>query len=127
MPAWVAMTISSMARSPSASAAFTSPLSNEAKGSWVFHSGCDGAIAFTRSSANNSWKYIGCSHQSVPSLSNVAMRSGTGTKSGEPGLVTFSTKVTMACFAVVSFHEGNGSAARRELAVNAARTQARRR
>ena len=30
------------------------------------------------------WKYIGCSAQSVPSLSNVAMRSASGTKSGEP-------------------------------------------
>ena len=49
-------------------------------------------MAFTRSSANASWTYIGCSDQSVPSLSNAAIRSGGGTKSGEPGLVTRSTK-----------------------------------
>src|SRR4029077_1315417 len=55
------------------------------------------------------WKYIGCSHQSVPSLSNVAIRSGGGTKSGEPSFVTFSTKETMACLAGPSFHEGSGS------------------
>ena len=47
----------------------------------------------------------------VPSLSNVAMRSGTGTKSGEPSFVTFSTKATIAFFGAVSFHEGSGSAA----------------
>jgi len=28
----------------------------------------------------------------LPSLSKTAMRSGTGTKSGEPGVVAFSTK-----------------------------------
>jgi len=37
------------------------------------------------------------------------MRSGTGTKSGEPGFVTFSTKVMMDCLALPSFHEGSGS------------------
>ena len=39
------------------------------------------------------------------------MRSGTGTKSGEPGFVTFATKAMMDCFAGPSFHEGKGSAA----------------
>ena len=57
------------------------------------------------------WKYIGCSHQSVPSLSNMAMRSAIGTKSGEPGLVTFATNSTMDRLAGPSFHEGSGSAA----------------
>ena len=51
MPAWVAMTISIIAFSPPASAALTSPLSSEAKGSLSFHSGCCGASAFTRSKA----------------------------------------------------------------------------
>src|SRR5213592_2275276 len=47
MPAWVAMTISRSAWSPPASAVFMSPLSSEANGSLVFHSGCCGASAFT--------------------------------------------------------------------------------
>jgi hypothetical protein len=45
----------------------------------------------------------------VPSLSNVAMRSAGGTKSGEPGRVTFSTKATMEAFVTPSFHDGRGS------------------
>jgi hypothetical protein len=44
------------------------------------------------------------------------MRSGTGTKSGEPGLATFSTKATIACFGPVSFQDGSGSAARAAVA-----------
>ena len=48
------------------------------------HSGCCGASALTRSRANASWTYTGCSDHSVPSLSNTAMRSAGGTKSGEP-------------------------------------------
>src|SRR5436305_4969787 len=111
MPACVTMMISSMVRSPPASAAFRSPLSNDANGSFVFHSGCCGASVFTRSSAKSNWKYIGCSHQSVPSLSNVAMRSSGGTKSGEPSFVTFATNSTTYCLAVPSFQEANGSAA----------------
>jgi hypothetical protein len=53
-----------------------------------------------------------------------AMRSGTGTKSGELGFVTFSTKVMMDCLAGPSFHEGNGSAASATVAVRAS-TQAK--
>src|SRR5271170_6560310 len=53
--------------------------------------------------------YIGCSAQSVPSLSKVAIRSATATKSGEPGLVTRSTKAIIAFFGFVSFHDGRGS------------------
>ena len=52
---------------------------------------------------------MGCSHQSVPSLSNTAMRSEGGTKSGEPSFVTFATKARMAFFGAVSFHDGSGS------------------
>ena len=47
------------------------------------------------------------------------MRSGTGTKSGEPGFVTFSTKAMMDCLALPSFHEGSGSAARAMVVVKA--------
>src|SRR6185503_6606415 len=39
------------------------------------------------------------------------MRSGSGTKSVEPSLVTFSTKATMAFLGAVSFHDGNASSA----------------
>ncbi len=76
----------------------------EQRGKWFlssFHSGCCGASTFTRSSAKRSWKYIGCSAQSVPSLSKVAMRSLGGTKSDEPSLVTFSTKAMIAFFGAV--------------------------
>ena len=79
MPACVAMTISTRACSPPARAAFTSPLSTDANGSLSFHSGCCGASALIRSKMKNAWKYIGCSAQSVPSLSNTAMRSAGGT------------------------------------------------
>src|SRR5262249_60953429 len=61
--------------------------------------------------AKSTWKYIGFSHQSVPSLSKVAMRSDTGTKSGPPSLVTRATKSTMACLAGQSFQDGSGSSA----------------
>jgi hypothetical protein len=49
------------------------------------------------------------SHQRVPLLSEVAMRSGTGTKSGETGFVTFSTKAIIDFFATPSFQDGSGS------------------
>src|SRR6266496_4842753 len=111
IPVWVAAIISSNPFSPPAKAAFMSSPRKEANGSLVFHSGCCGASAFTRSMANRNWKYNGCSAHSVPSLSNVAMRSGTGTKSDEPSFVTFSTKATIAFFGAVSFHDGRGSAA----------------
>src|SRR5678810_790633 len=61
-------------------------------------------------------KYIGCSAQSVPSLSNTAMRSAGGTKSGAPSLVTVTTKATMDCLAGPSFQEGSGSWARTAVA-----------
>src|SRR5216684_3205147 len=109
MPACVAMTTSISAWSPPASVVCKSPLSSEANGSVVFHSGCCGTSALTRSSAKYNCTGTGCSHHRVPSLSKVAMRSGTGTKSGEPGLVTFSTKAMMDCFAGPSFHDGKGS------------------
>ena len=79
-----------------------SPFSREANGSFVAHSGCCGASAFTRSNAKSSWNGSGFSAQSVPSLSNVAMRSGTGTKSDEPSFVTLATKSRIAFF-VASF------------------------
>ncbi len=44
-------------------------------------------------------------------------------KSGEPGVVTFSTKVMMNCLAGPSFHEGNGSVARARVVVKATTTR----
>ena len=69
-----------------------SPSSAALNGCVFFHSGWSGASAFTRSSAKASWVYIGCSTHRVPSLSNVAMRSAGGTKSGPPCRVTRATK-----------------------------------
>jgi hypothetical protein len=45
------------------------------------------------------------------------MRSGVGTKSGEPGFVTFATNSTMDFLAGPSFHEGSGSPARAAVAL----------
>ena len=53
--------------------------------------------------------YAGCSVHSVPSLSKVAMRCGTGTKSVPPSVVVRLTKSTIAVFAAPSFHEGSAS------------------
>src|SRR5271157_5809724 len=109
MPACVAITISSIACSPPAITPFTSPRRSDANGSFSFHSGCWGASACTRSRAKNSWKYIGCSTQSVPSLSKTAMRSAGGTKSGEPFFVTFATNSMIVAFAGPSSHDESGS------------------
>ena len=80
-----------------------------------FHSGYFGASVLIRSMAKKSWTGNGCSHQRVPSLSNVAMRSGTGTKSLLPFVVTFATKSRMDCLVLPSFHDGSGSAVAEEL------------
>ena len=112
MPACVAMTISiERALAAGQQAPFRSPFSSEANGSFSFHSGCWGASALTRSRANASWKYIGCSAHSVPSLSKMAMRSVGGTKSLPPFVVTRLTKSTIDCLALPSFHEPSASAA----------------
>ena len=95
---------------PAARADFSSPLRTEANGSLVCHSGCWGASCLMRSKANNAWKNVGCSAQSVPSLSNTVMRSAIGTNSGEPGLVTVVTNSAIDRLAGPSFHDGNGSA-----------------
>ena len=58
---------------------------------------------------NPSWTGSGFSHHSVPSLSNVAIRSATGTKSGPPAVVTRSTKSRIAARAGVSFQDASGS------------------
>jgi hypothetical protein len=108
-PACVAAMIASTPFSPAAATPAMSPLRTEANGSFVFHSGCCGASAFTRSKANMTWNGTGFSAQSVPSLSNVAMRSEGCTNSGPPLRVTRATKSTMAFLAEPSFHDGSGS------------------
>ena len=57
-----------------------SPSITALNGCFSFHSGCCGASALMRSKVKACGKYIGCSAHRVPSLSKVAMRSGTGTK-----------------------------------------------
>ena len=109
MPACAAIMISTIAFSPPASAPFMSPLSSEAKGSLSCHSGMLRRQRLHAVEREGSWKYIGCSAQSVPSLSKMAMRSAGGTKSGEPSLSLVSTKATMAFFGAPSFHDGSGS------------------
>ena len=62
------------------------------------------ASAFRRSCAKKSWICKGCSHHSVPSLSNVAIRRAGGTKSGPPAFVTRATKSRIADFDDPGFH-----------------------
>jgi hypothetical protein len=54
---------------------------------------------------------MGFSAHKVPSLSKVAIRSDSGTRSGDPSRVTRSTNATIARFDATSLHEGSGSAA----------------
>ncbi len=70
--------------------------------------GCPSSAA--RSSAKTSWAYTGCSVHSVPSLSNTAMRSRSGMKSGESGSVTAATNSMIDCFAVVARQLASSSA-----------------
>ena len=110
MPACVAAMSCAAPFSPCDARALKSFSSTALKGCLFFHSGFFAASSLTRSSTKASCTYIGCSDHNVPSLSKVAMRSGGGTKSGEPCLVTLSTKATMACFALPSFQDGRASA-----------------
>jgi hypothetical protein len=110
LPVWVAATIWRNPFSPSAASALRSSPSTALNGGFVLQSGCRGASALIRSIANMIWKYIGCSAHSVPSLSNVAMRASTGTKSAPPGVVTRGTKSVIDFFTGPSFQEGRGSA-----------------
>ena len=109
MPAWVAAMTSKSPFSPAAATAFMSFSRMPLKGCRVFHSGCFGASAFTRSKAKNPWKYIGCSLQSVPSLSNTAIRAAGGTCWGLAASVAAWTNFTMLCLAGPSFQDGKGS------------------
>ncbi|MCY1304935.1 hypothetical protein D9M70_547100 [compost metagenome] len=109
MPEWVAAMIFISPSMPLSARAFWSPSSTALNGCCSFHSGCCGARRFTSSRANSTSKYSGCSLHRVPSLSNTAMRSATGTKSLPPSVVTAVTKASMALRAGPSFHDGKGS------------------
>src|SRR5689334_22723808 len=65
--------------------------------------------AGTRSRIYITWLYTGCSTQSVPSWSKVAMRCCAGTKVGFDWSLTACTNSTIACLVPPSFQEGNGS------------------
>src|SRR4051812_1221979 len=67
IPAWVAPMISDHSFSVSPLIAPGSPDSAVLNGSSVLHSGCPGASARTRSSANIAWVKSGCSTHNVPS------------------------------------------------------------
>jgi hypothetical protein len=109
MPACVAMMSSAMPFSPEATSDFRSPANTAENGACDFHSGFCGARAFTRSRANASWVYMGCSIQSVPSLSNTAIRSASGTKLGPPSRVVAATKSRIARLDPPSIHDGSGA------------------
>src|SRR5512132_4738541 len=109
MPEWVAVMISRIPFSPDAASAFTFPSSTAWNGCLVLHSGCSGTSAFTLSNAKTNWIYVGCSGQSVPSLSKAAIRFAGGTKSGVPSLVTHETKFSTADFVDPSLQDLSGS------------------
>src|SRR5262245_27833917 len=109
MPTWVAATISSRSFLVSLATADLSFARIALNGSLVCQSGCIGASSFTRSSANSSWVYSGCSTQSVPSLSKVAIRSAGGTYFALALSVVALTKPKIAALLGPAFQDGNGS------------------
>jgi hypothetical protein len=86
-----------------------SPASTDLNGSFCFHSGWLGAISARRARANVAWPYKGCSVQSVPSWSKVAMRSAGPTYMGLDLSVVSLTKARTISFAGPPFHDGKGS------------------
>ena len=86
-----------------------SPESTVLNGSTFASSGFALTSAGTRSRQYITCAYIGCSTQSVPSWSKVAMRSAGGTNCGLPCVVVACTNSTIAFLAAPSFHEGSGS------------------
>ena len=109
MPVSVAARIFSRSCVGSFAIASRSPDSTVLNGSTLASSGFALTSAGTRSRQYITWLYIGCSTQSVPSWSKVAMRSSGGTKSGLDLSVVAFTKSTIACLAAPSFHDGSGS------------------
>src|SRR5271165_2351008 len=85
------------------------PESTVLNGSTFLSSGFFSTSASTRSRQYITCVYIGCSTQSVPSWSKVAMRSSGATYLGSDLSVTSLTNAKMACLAGPSFHDGSGS------------------
>ena len=119
MPVSVVARISSRSFIGSREIASLLPESTVLNGSRSFNSGFSLASAPTRSRQYITCVYIGCSTQSVPSWSKVAMRWAGGTNCLLAASVVARTKSTTACLAGPSFHEGSGSWA---MAIGAAST-----
>ena len=86
MPVWVsASTCSSPSCRSPASRVATSPFSAACTIGSAASAGSVGARRFSSSKTNAAWNGTGASVHSVPSLSNTAMRSVSGTKSGVSG------------------------------------------
>src|SRR3954464_2022258 len=81
------------------------------KAAFSCHSGRCGASSASRSHENTISVYIGCSTQVVPSSSNVAIRSSTGTNRLLDVSVVARTNSRIPVFAAPPFHEGNASSA----------------
>ena len=77
-----------------------------------------------RSLTNMNWKYTGCSVQSVPSLSKVAIRSSGSTHPGPPSVVAAVTKSMIASLIGPSFQDGRSWAHAGPMAAAMARMQA---
>ena len=102
MPACAAITISSIARSPPASALYRHR--EHRRGSFSFHSGCWGASAFTRSRKMN-WNYLGFRS----TVSVVAQRRRFAHQVGRSQtslLVTLSTNSTTDFLGAPAFQDG---------------------
>ena len=109
-PACVAAISLKKSASGSFAMAARSPSSTVLNGCSSRQPGLAAASALMRSTVNSTSTYIGCSVHSVPSLSNVAMRSAGGTKPGLPGCVVSVTNRTIAALVAPAFHDGSGSA-----------------
>ena len=101
--------IFSRSRSVSFAIASRLPDNTVLNGSTFAISGLALASAGTRSSAYITCEYIGCSTHSVPSWSNVAIRSAGGTNFMLDWSVVACTKAMIAFLAGPSFQEGRGS------------------
>ena len=112
IPVWVAAMIASTPFSPAAATPAMSPLSSEANGSLVFHSGCSGAMRLHAIEGKQDLKrhrLLGPERAVVVERGNAL---GHRHEVRRPSLVTGSTKSTIAFLAPGSFQEGSGSCVR---------------
>lgn len=111
MPVSVAASIFSRSGMVNFAIASRLPERTVLNGSRFASSGFAFTTAGTRSRQYITCVYIGCSTHSVPSWSNVAMRSSDGTNFGLDWSVVACTNSIIAFFAGPLFQEGKGSAA----------------